>query len=609
MVRRVLPEDLRKPLERALGETMPPALACAALIMVLNAAFDAGVLSAPTRWRIVACDLGTATLCLFVRAVLKRLSVAHRFSDLVAVVVGGLLAANAIETIRQTHDVVYTAHLVLLLVCAGSVVESAAWLVAFTAAVMVGWAAVAIGCASGAGLLAQTFGLVAAAIAGGAFHWARARTYTKIGLLRARDRIRSERLRKAYSSARHELEQRRQAEVEGERLREQLLHAQKMDAVGRLAGGVAHDMNNVLTSMTTVGELLLEDGHLDAVGRDDVEIILNAARRGAALMRNLLAFSRRGKHVPELLDARAVIDGARHLLASALPSEIEFAVELQDSGARIEGDAGQLAQAIANLCLNAADAMPDGGSIRIRTSRASLQGEEAVRRGVTPGDYLVIAVQDKGSGMDSETRRLAFDPFFTTKAQAATSGLGLPMVYGTARSHGGSAEVESRKGEGTTVTIHLPCATEKAASDSVAPPSGPRADLSDRTILLVDDEPSVRAAARRILERSGLRVRVAENGRRALETWTAEGPFDLVVVDMAMPVMGGKEFFFRLRRLAPTARVIVVSGFSKDGEAAEALAAGALGFVEKPYTPTSLSRAVRAALTREFAPSAGKVGA
>ena len=253
--------------------------------------------------------------------------------------------------------------------------------------------------------------------------------------------------------------------------------------------------------------------------------------------------------------------------------------------------------------------MPDGGVVRIRTSRVVLEGLEAERRGVEPGDYMVIAVQDSGTGMDSETRRLAFDPFFTTKAQAAPSaGLGLPMVYGAARNHGGSAEVESRKNEGTTVTLHLPCARPKASSDSVAPASGPRADLANRTVLLVDDEPSVRAVARRILERSGLRVRAAENGKRALDAWTAEGPFDLVVVDMAMPVMGGKELLLRLRRLAPTARVLVVSGFTGDGEAAEVMAAGALGFVEKPYTPTSLSRAVRAALTRDIAPSAGKVG-
>ncbi|HEY4014708.1 MAG TPA: response regulator [Polyangiaceae bacterium] len=606
---RVLPADLRKPLERALGDMVPAALACAAAIMAVNAVFDTVLLPAAIRGRIVAFDIGTAALCAAGRAALGKWPRPDRMSDAIAVAVGTLLAANALETMRQTHDLVYTAHVVLLIVCAGSILESSGWLLAFMLVVLGGWTVVAFASAPGLSLLAPAFSLLAAAAAGAAFHWARVRAFAKIGLLRARDRIRGERLRNAFSATRHELEQRKSAEVEGKRLREQLLHAQKMDAVGRLAGGVAHDMNNVLTSITTVGELLLEDGRLDGVGRDDVETILTAAKRGAALTRNLLAFSRKGKNVVELLDARAIIDGARHLLGRALPPGIEVEIDLQDGGARIEGDPSQLAQAIVNLWVNAAEAMPDGGIIRVRTSRVVLQGLEAERRAVDAGEYMVIAVQDSGSGMDSETRRLAFDPFFTTKPQAApTSGLGLPMVYGTARNHGGSAEVESRKNEGTTVTLHLPCARAKAGTDSAAPPSGPRADLANRTVLLVDDEPSVRAVARRILERSGLRVRAAENGRRALDAWTAEGPFDLVVVDMAMPVMGGKELLLRLRRLAPTARVLVVSGFTGDGEAAEVMAAGALGFVEKPYTPSSLSRAVRAALTRDMTASAGKVG-
>jgi signal transduction histidine kinase/ActR/RegA family two-component response regulator len=600
MARRVLPDDLSKPLERALSETMPVVLACAALVMGINAAFNAVLLPLAVRWNIVACDIATAALCLFLGSMWKRSPYVHRFSDAIATFVGLLLAANTIWTIHQTHDLLGTAHLVLLIACASGVLQSAVWLVALALAAVAAWSVVAVENASGAEVFANAFGLVAASVTAGLLHWMRVRTYAKVGLLRARDRVRGERLRDAVSAAKSELSQRLRAETEGEKLREQLLHAQKMDAVGRLAGGVAHDMNNMLTSITTVGELLLEDGRLDDVGRDDVKSILGAARRGAALTRNLLAFSRRGKYASDVLDAGGLVDGARHLLAPTLPAEIELEVDLRDDDARVEGDANQLVQAIVNLCLNAADAMPDGGVIRIRTVRTKLDGGEAHRRAVAPGEYLAISVHDTGAGMDSETRRLAFDPFFTTKAAGTTSGLGLAMVYGTARNHGGSAEVESRVGDGTTVTLHLPCTAERQGVESAAPPSGRRPDLSDRTVLLVDDEPSVRAAAKRILERIGLRVRAAENGRRALEVWTSEGPFDLVVLDMAMPIMGGKEFYFRLRRLAPEARVLVVSGFTADSEAREALAAGAMGFIEKPYTPTALSRAVRAALTREL---------
>jgi signal transduction histidine kinase/ActR/RegA family two-component response regulator len=599
MARRVRPDDLTKPFERALGETLAPVLASAAMIMVVNAAFDAALLPPAVRWGVAASDLVTAVFCLLLRLSWKRWPAMHRFSDPIVATVGLLMALNAVTTIFETRDLLATAHVMLLVVCAGNVLKSPRWLVAFAATVLTGWALVAIETAPARPILANLFGLIAACVAAGVFYWMRVRAYAKIGLLRARDRVRGERLRAAFSTAKGELEQRKRIEAEGERLREQLLHAQKMDAVGRLAGGVAHDMNNVLTSITTIGELLLEDGRLDEVGRDDVGTILAAARRAAAITRNLLAFSRRGKYASDVLDAAGLVDGARHLLARTLPAEFELEVVLQDGGARVEGDANQLAEALVNLCLNAADAMPDGGVIRIRAGRVRLEGVDAHRRAIAPGEYLTISVQDSGAGMDSETRRLAFDPFFTTKPDANASGLGLPMVYGTARNHGGSVEIESRMGEGTTVTVHLPCAPVARGVESVAPPSGPRADLTQRRVLLVDDEPSVRASARRILERMGLRVHASENGRRALEAWTTEGPFDLVVVDMAMPVMGGKEFFFRLKRLAPEARVLVVSGFAGDREAAEALAAGALGFVEKPYTPTALSRAVRSALTRE----------
>ncbi len=608
MARRVLPDDLSKPLERALGDMMPVVLSCAGLVIFLNAAVDAFVLPATVRWGIVACDIGTATFCLFLASIWKRWSAAHRYSDPIATFIAFVLAADAIWTIHQTGDLLRTANLVLLIVCASSVLRSLVWLFTLTLVAVSAWSLVAAQGNSSSAVFANAFGLVAAAITAGLLHWMRVRTYARVGLLRARDRVRGERLRDAVAAAKSELAQRLRAETEGEKLREQLLHAQKMDAVGRLAGGVAHDMNNMLTSITTVGELLLEEGRLDDVGRDDVRSILGAAKRGAALTRNLLAFSRRGKYASDVLDAGGLVDGARHLLLPMLPAEIELEVDRQDGDTRVEGDANQLVQAIVNLCVNAADAMPDGGVIRIRTARVKLEGSDAHRRAVAPGEYLALSVHDTGAGMDSETRRLAFDPFFTTKPEATTSGLGLAMVYGTARNHGGSAEVESRVGDGTTVTLHLPCAAEKSAIESVAPPSGRRPDLSDRTVLLVDDEPNVRAAAKRILERMGLRVRAAENGRRALEVWTSEGPFDLVVLDMAMPIMGGKEFYFRLHRLAPEARVVVVSGFTADSEAREALAAGATGFVEKPYTPTALSRAVRAALARELPSRARELG-
>jgi len=597
------------PLERATDEAVRAVLAVVVPIMLLSAVFDGASLPAPEGRYIVGGDLVTAAASALARVAWKRSPGLRRRAAALSFSLGVTMAANAIATMWVSRDVQYTAQLVLLIVCASSVFDSAPWLLAFAAVAVAGWCPFAARIASGGAFATALFGLALASIAAAVFHWTRVRIHSRVGVLQARDQRRRDRLRKALQRARSELEQRRRAEVEGGRLRDQLLQAQKMEAVARLAGGVAHDMNNVLTSITTIGEVLLEDDRLDPVARDDLASMLSAARRGATLSRNLLAFSRQGKYSSDILGVAALVDSARHLLARTLPEEIELEVELQDVDLQVEGDANQLVQAIVNVCTNAADAMPDGGVIWIRTAGVELGGDEAHRRAVAPGAYVAIRVQDTGPGMDSETRRVAFEPFFTTKPQGGGAGLGLAMVYGTARNHGGHAEVESAAGGGTVVTLHLPRATRRVAGDSAAPPpSGPRADLGARSVLLVDDEPSVRAVAKRILERIGLRVHTAENGRRALAVWTADGPFDLVVLDMAMPVMGGREFFSRVRKLDPTARVLLVSGFAPDDDARELLAAGALGFIEKPYTPTSLTRAVRSALAREPPASAGELG-
>jgi CheY-like chemotaxis protein len=243
--------------------------------------------------------------------------------------------------------------------------------------------------------------------------------------------------------------------------------------------------------------------------------------------------------------------------------------------------------------------MPDGGTVGVRTSVVALEGAEAHRRAIAPGMYVAFAVTDSGEGLTSEDRQRAFEPFYASETDNVGTGLGLAMAYGAARNHGGVAEIESSKGRGTIVTLHLPLAevdARPAAVQSSAPEGSPRTDLRGKTVLLVDDEASVRAVARRILERMELRVHEAENGRRALVAYTAEGPFDLVVVDLTMPLMGGTELFSRLRAIAPGVRVVVVSGAAARDEAMHLVAQGALGIVEKPYTPGGLARAVRAAL-------------
>jgi signal transduction histidine kinase/CheY-like chemotaxis protein len=434
------------------------------------------------------------------------------------------------------------------------------------------------------------------------FFVARVRAYARVAVLRLRDRVRGERLRKALAAARLTLAERERTEAEKEDLRNALLQAQKLEAVGRLSAAVAHDINNVLAAILSAGELLLADSHLDAAGRDDVDTILRSARHGAAFAKNLLAVGRRGKYASDLLDPGDVVAEALRALEPSLPVETNVEVQLGHGAARVEGDLEQLTQVVSNLCRNASQAMPDGGTIVLRTSVVALEGAAAHRRAVSPGVYVSVSVSDSGEGMTSEDRQRAFEPFYASRAgrsESPSAGLGLAMVYGAARNHGGVAEIESGSGRGTVVTLFLPFADADAhtpATQSSAPEGRPRADLRGKTVLLVDDEASVRAVARRILERMGLRVTEAEHGRRALVAYAAEGPFDLVMVDLAMPVMGGKELFARLRAMAPDARVIVVSGADARDQAMDLVAAGALGVIEKPYTPGSLARAVRVAL-------------
>jgi signal transduction histidine kinase/ActR/RegA family two-component response regulator len=469
----------------------------------------------------------------------------------------------------------------------------------FGSLVTAGWVFVAMRSGWSIDAAPWLFGLIVACATGAVLLVARSRGYARIALLRLRDRVRGERLRSALETARRNLAERDRTEFEKERLRAALLQAQKMEAVGRLAGAVAHDINNVLTAIMSAAEMLLADADLDAAGRDDVASILASAKRGAEFTQNLLAVGRQGKYSSDLIDPTDIVQGTERALEHVVPIEVRLELDLQHGPARVEGDLSQLTQSLINICTNALEAMPDGGSLLIRTSVVSLDGAEAHRRAVAPGDYVALSVTDSGEGMGSEDRQRAFEPFFTTKSPHLGAGLGLAVAYGAARNHGGNAELESARGRGTTVTLHLPCADAEARAqvqESSAPEGTRKRDPRGCRVLLVDDEASVRSVARRILERIHLEVHEAENGRRALVSYSAEGPFDLVVVDLTMPVMDGSELFTRIRAVAPDARVVVVAGSADIARAVALTEAGAVGIVEKPYTPSGLTRAVRAGL-------------
>ncbi|MCX5746500.1 MAG: ATP-binding protein, partial [Proteobacteria bacterium] len=276
----------------------------------------------------------------------------------------------------------------------------------------------------------------------------------RLATLRARDARQNVALESALADSRRELADRRRAEAEGAQLRDQLMHAQKMEAVGTLAGGFAHDMNNVLTSILGGAELLRED--IPPAFHEDLDGIIESTQRGAELTRNLLGFARRGKYRRERVELGTVVGELVKLLARTVPKGVTFAVDVPRPGPSVEGDPTLITQALVNLCLNSVDAMRGVGRVTISANQVELGAERATALEVTPGCYVEIGVTDSGSGMDAATIQRIFEPFFTTKDIGRGTGLGLPMVYGTVRSHGGAIEVSSTVGTGTTMRLYLP---------------------------------------------------------------------------------------------------------------------------------------------------------
>jgi len=386
-------------------------------------------------------------------------------------------------------------------------------------------------------------------------------------------------------------------------LETQLRQAQKMEAVGRLAGGVAHDFNNLLTVIKASTSFLLEELDPADPRREDARHVAEAADRAAALTRQLLAFSRKQRLEPQVLDVNAVVENLRPMLARLIGEDVAVQVQLAESAGSVMADVGQLEQVLINLAVNARDAMPDGGRLKIETTEVMLDERDAqdyARReqcAVLPGSYVMLAVSDTGTGMSPEVKARIFEPFFTTKEAGRGTGLGLSTVYGIVKQSGGHVWVYSEPGEGTTVKLYLP-RLEQAASASLKR-TGEFPAGGTETVLLVEDEESVRQLARRILERRGYRVLECRNGRDALAKATAYGDqIDLILTDVVMPELSGRGLVERLSAVRPNAAVIYMSGYTDN----EVLRRGMLEpgslFVQKPFNPNSLLRIVREALSQ-----------
>ncbi len=397
-----------------------------------------------------------------------------------------------------------------------------------------------------------------------------------------------------------DLTQEKAAEREKERVRARLVETQKLESLGLLAGGIAHDFNNLLTGIlgnASLAEIQLPQGSPAGKSLKDV---VEAARRAASLVRELLAYAGRGRMERKVMDLSFQVERVVNLLPQALRQSMRLSLDLRGEVPPIEGDPAQLQQIVMNLLVNAAEAVkPFGGSVRVETGCETLRpGEEGSFAGGSappPGDYLFLRVRDEGPGMDTETLSRIFDPFFSTKGPGR--GLGLASVLGILKSWGGGIRVESAPGRGTLVEVFFPAVEtalprrEEGGGEASTPPSG------TERVLVVDDEEVVRKLAKESLESFGFRVLLAENGKDALEIFRREGGIDVVVLDMVMPGLDGRETMRAMRSLRPGVKMILTSGFP-GGEEADLREEGWSAFLMKPFTPLDLAAKVAEVLGR-----------
>ncbi len=395
------------------------------------------------------------------------------------------------------------------------------------------------------------------------------------------------------------------AEKERAELENQFRQSQKMESVGRLAGGVAHDFNNLLTVILNCARLIKEGLGADDPLLDDVEEIDAAGRRAADLTRQLLTFSRKQIIEPRVINLNDVVTRAEKMLRRVLGEDIELIAVHEEDLRNVEADPGQMDQILVNLSVNARDAMQDGGKLTIETANVFLDEEyTASHPYTTPGAYVMLAVSDTGTGMDAETRSKVFEPFFTTKNVDQGTGLGLSTVYGVVKQSNGSIEVYSELGHGTTFKVYLPVVEadveEGSPGEATALPRGLE------TILLVEDEPAVRKVAVRILEMGGYKVLEAAGPGEALALARQHGEsIDLVLTDVVMPEMSGPECCEQLSKIVPDVKVLFMSGYTADAIARRGVLEKGTNFIPKPFTVDSLARKVREVLgsaeTRESA--------
>jgi signal transduction histidine kinase len=403
-----------------------------------------------------------------------------------------------------------------------------------------------------------------------------------------------------YRGIVRDITERKRAEEENKVLQEQLRQSQKMEAVGRLGGGIAHDFNNLLTIIKGYSQLSLLDLNESDPLWGNIQEIQKATQRATDLTRQLLAFSRRQILDLKVLDLNALLKDLDKMLRRIIGEDIELLTLLAGDLGRVKIDPGQIEQVVLNLAVNARDAMPSGGKLTIETANLELDEKYAeTHMGVTPGHYVRLSVSDTGAGMSQQVKEKIFEPFFTTKEKSKGTGLGLSMVYGIVKQSSGNIWVYSEPGHGTTIKIYLP----RVEEDLDTLHGRDKTDFLPKgreTVLLVEDEPSVRDLAHRLLNQQGYKVLEAANGEEALRVVQEHNgeEIHLLLTDVVMPQMGGKELAEKLKTLRPDIKVLYTSGYTDDAIVHQGILEHGTYFLQKPFSLKTLSHKVREVLDR-----------
>ncbi len=386
--------------------------------------------------------------------------------------------------------------------------------------------------------------------------------------------------------------------TEWQSLEQQLLEAQKMEAVGQLAGGIAHDFNNILTAIIGFGNLLLSEMDKDDPLRTYVTPILKSSQRAANLVRGLLAFSRRQIISPKSVDLNGIIQGIEKILPRIIGEDIEFSIALTDEKLTVKADIGQIEQVLMNLATNARDAMPEGGSLTVGTERVELDDEYIRAHGYgKTGVYALITVADTGEGMDEHTKEKIFEPFYTTKEVGKGTGLGLSIAYGIIKQHDGYINVSSEDGKGTTFKIYLPLINSEV--EELEAVSLPILKRGTETVLIAEDNAQVRELTKEVLEGFGYKVIEAEDGEDAIRVFNKnKDAIRLLVLDVIMPKKNGKAVYDDIKKVRPDIKILFTSGYNADIIHKKGILEEGLDFISKPAPPDDFLRKVREVLDK-----------